>query len=291
MGAHRTVLSRLLGEPVVDLTAVSGGDVCKAFRVETAAGRVCFAKHHSREPRGMFTLEADGLRALRSAAAGALGVPEVLVATEHGAPSAWLVLEWVTPGQSSRQADAAYGRGLAALHQAAPPPVAPVNWLGPFAQRNHPVPTSSSWPDFWWTHRLAPRVETAARSGQLPVALRRRFDVLQARIPELLGTLDPMSLLHGDLWSGNRITDDSGRPWLVDPAVCVGHREVDLAMMALFGGFGAACWEAYGDRWPLAPGHDIRQAVYQLYYQLVHVELFGAAYLQGLEQNLEVVGA
>jgi fructosamine-3-kinase len=286
--SEHAALSDLLGCAVRRATPLSGGEVCAAFAIETADGQTVFAKHHPREPRGMFALEAAGLRALSSS--GSVCTPEVVAVTAPGASSAWLALSLVEVAAPTPEAEARFGRGLTGLHRAPPPPVAAENWLGPFRQRNHPVPTSSTWPTFWWEHRLAPRIRSAQAAGALPVALVARFHKLQPRLPELLATTDPMSLLHGDLWSGNRLTSAEGQPFLIDPAVSVGHREVDLAMMDLFGGFGPACWQAYDAAWPLAPGHERRRAVYQLYYLLVHVELFGASYLRGLSDALHTAG-
>jgi fructosamine-3-kinase len=109
-------------------------------------------------------------------------------------------------------------------------------------------------------------------------------------MPHILAIDEPLSLLHGDLWSGNRITDAHGRPYLIDPAVCVGHREVDLAMMALFGGFGVSCWKAYDEVWPRLPGFDSRRPAYQLYFLLLHVELFGAGYWPDVARALDQLG-
>lgn len=286
----RNALAAVLGAEVVSLRPVSGGDVCHAYQVRTADGGVWFAKHHPHEPSGMFALEAAGLLALRTTASGAVGVPAVRAVTEAGAPSAWLVLEWIDSGRATPAAKAALGRGLAQLHRASPPGVAAKNWLGPLPQSHRPLPRTSDWASFWWRHRLAPRMASAARSGQLPAADRRRLEALEVRLPDLIGTHEPMSLLHGDLWSGNHLIDPSGRPWLIDPAVGLGHREVDLAMMDLFGGFGPPCFEAYAAEWPLRPGASVRRAVYQLYYLLVHVELFGAGYLTGLRACLTTAG-
>jgi len=238
----------------------------------------------------MFALEAEGLRALATTAAGALSVPTVHVATAPHAPSAWLLLDWVVPGPTTPQADAAFGRGLAALHRSPPAPVPSENWLATLRQANHPLPTVGSWPEFWWTHRLAPRLGPQSGSGSLPPALRDRLLRLADRLPQILAIDEPLSLLHGDLWSGNRLTDTRGRPYLIDPAVCVGHREVDLAMMELFGGFGSACWAAYDAVWPRLSGFETRRAVYQLYYLLVHVDLFGASYWPDVARALDQVG-
>ncbi|MBO85223.1 MAG: fructosamine kinase [Deltaproteobacteria bacterium] len=288
--AHRAVLSELLQAPLHKLQPLGGGDICQAWSVHDHHGQTWFAKHHPREPCGMFTLEAEGLEVLRRTAPKGLHIPAVQHATPPGAPSAWLVLEWVAPARSTAASDASLGHGLAMMHRAPPPTVPSENWLGPLKQHNHPPPSASDWPAFWWTQRLEPRLRAIAATRPLPVALHRRLKALPERLPMLLSTDEPMSLLHGDLWSGNRLTTGHGRPCLIDPAVCIGHREVDLAMMHLFGGFDETCWRAYHNVWPLKPGFERRRAAYQMYYLLVHVELFGAGYWSNVSSALDQLG-
>ena len=285
--AHRAVLSELLRAPLRALQPLGGGDICEAWRVDGRSGQTWFAKHHPHEPSGMFALEAAGLDLLRRTVPESLHVPTVAHATPPGAASAWLVLEWVPPSRVTTASETALGHALATMHRSPPPAVPPANWLGPLRQRNHPTPSSGDWPEFWWTRRLEPRLQAIASTGTVPPTLQRRLSTLPDRLAEVLATDEPMSLLHGDLWSGNRLATPSGAPCLIDPAVCIGHREVDLAMMDLFGGFDPACWRAYQDTWPLQPGFEHRRAAYQLYFLLVHVELFGASYWASVARVLD----
>ena len=118
----------------------------------------------------------------------------------------------------------------------------------------------------------------------------RGIERVVARLPALCGPAEPPARLHGDLWSGNRMHDAKGAPVLVDPAVYGGHREIDLAMMRLFGGFDARVFDAYHEAWPLAPGHEERVPLYQLLPLLAHVVLFGAGYVSGVESALTAIG-
>jgi fructosamine-3-kinase len=149
------------------------------------------------------------------------------------------------------------------------------NFIGPLAQENGPA---ASWAEFWRTRRLQPQLEMARRAGRMP-GRAAEWDRLMDRLPELLASAeaDGPSLLHGDLWGGNVLAAVEG-PALIDPAVYRGHREADLAMTELFGGFGADFRAAYQEAWPLQPGYPARRAVYQLWYLLVHVNLFGGGY-------------
>ena len=116
------------------------------------------------------------------------------------------------------------------------------------------------------------------------------FERLFRVLPELVGEAEEPARLHGDLWSGNLHVDEQGAPCLIDPAVYGGHREVDLAMMRLFGGFSARVFSAYDEAFPLAPGHAERVPLYQLYPLLVHVNLFGGSYLDAVRRALSAYG-
>jgi fructosamine-3-kinase len=116
--------------------------------------------------------------------------------------------------------------------------------------------------------------------------MRGGFERLASKLAQLVGPAEPPARLHGDLWGGNLHIDADGAPCLIDPAAYGGHREVDLAMMRLFGGFGESVFRAYEEVWPLGPGHAERIALYQLYPLLVHVNLFGGSYVESVERSL-----
>ncbi|HEV8547695.1 MAG TPA: fructosamine kinase family protein, partial [Polyangiaceae bacterium] len=136
------------------------------------------------------------------------------------------------------------------------------------------------------SERLEPQLRRASDAGRVTAALRRRFEELFARLPELVGPEEPPARLHGDLWGGNLHVDEQGAPCLIDPAAYGGHREVDLAMMRLFGGFSERVFSAYAESFPLAAGHAERTDLYQLYPLLVHVNLFGGGYGASVERAL-----
>lgn len=256
---------------------VGGGCISHGCRVETADGPV-FLKHNAAAPPGMFAAEADGLHALRDAAGEHLRVPAVLARGDgEGDGGGWIALEWLEPAPPHRDHGERLGRGLAAIHRVTGRwGWERDNWIGSLPQETHPA---ASWPAFWRDRRLAPQLDLARRARRLP-ATEAEWERLVDRLPELLaaGDHDGPSLLHGDLWSGNALSTSAG-PALIDPAVYRGHREADLAMAALFGGFDRAFFAAYHEAWPLHPGAEERRAVYQLYYLLVHVNLFGGGYV------------
>jgi fructosamine-3-kinase len=243
---------------VLDASRAAGGDVNRAERMTLADGRDLFVKHRAGAEPGMYAAEAAGLAWL--AEAGALRTP--------------------SPGH-----DEELGRGLAALHLAGAPAfgLAEDNFIGPLAQPNAP---SEDWPEFYGGRRLEPMARAAVEAGELGAGFLARLERLRARLPDLCGPAEPPARLHGDLWGGNAMTDAEGRPVLIDPAAYGGHREVDLAMMRLFGGFGAATFAAYAEGHPLAEGHGDRVELYQLYPVLVHVVLFGGGYARSAERIL-----
>jgi fructosamine-3-kinase len=264
---------------VVRTTApVAGGCISPSFRALLDDGRTVFLKT---APAGaapdLMAAEAISLRAL--AEAGAVRTPEVL-----GEGARWLALEWLEPAVATAGAWAELGSGLARLHRCRAGRYGwpRDNFIGPLPQAND---AASSWSGFWAERRLLPQLERARASFDVPVL--RRFDELLARLPALIGAAEEegASLLHGDLWNGNvHMTADG--PALIDPSSYHGHREVDLAMAELFGGFPAGFHHAYAAEWPLLPGAARRRSVYQLYYLLVHVNLFGGGYVSGTERAL-----
>ena len=266
-------IAHSLGAPMVDAVPVAGGDVNRALRVRTGDGRSVFVKHHPEAPAGMYVSEAEGLRWL--AAAAAVRVPEV-VAVRDELPR-FLALEWIDRGPNAPGHDETLGRGLAALHLSGAPTFGldRDNFIATLPQTNAPETT---WTDFYATRRLLPLSRRLVDAGKLTGRVGAQVERLCARLADLCGPGEPPSRLHGDLWGGNAMTDAHGAPVLIDPAVFGGHREVDLAMMRLFGGFGPRVFAAYGEAAPLAAGHEDRIDLYQLWPLLVHVALFGGGY-------------
>jgi fructosamine-3-kinase len=275
-------LEAALGTRVVRATRLHGGDINDAFALELADERRAFVKTNGAAPAGMFEAEARGLAWL--AQARAVRVPRVL-AVGDGRP-AFLALELVESAPRRRDFDDMLGRALAALHRAAPPGFGldHDNFIGSLPQSNRSHPT---WAEFFRDERLEPQLRLASEGGRLTPTLRGGFERLFSRLAELVGPEEPPARLHGDLWGGNLHVGEDGGPCLIDPAAYAGHREVDLAMMRLFGGFSERVFSAYSEAFPLAAGHAERVRLYQLYPLLVHVNLFGGGYAASVEQALE----
>jgi fructosamine-3-kinase len=273
----------VLGCAVRRRVALGGG----VARVELADGRTVLVKNG---PASAIAAEAAGLRWLR--VPGGPAVPAVLAAGPER-----LVTEFVPPGAADPGGAAAFGRRLAALHAAgapsfgAGPPGGPAQaWIGRARLRNTPQPAdpavsdrdrtgaSPGWARWYAADRLLPYLRQAADAGDLSGAEVRTIERVGDRLPELAGPAEPPARLHGDLWSGNVLWSDGGA-WLIDPAAHGGHRETDLAMLALFGcPHLAVILDAYHESAPLAAGWRSRVPLHQLFPLLVHVVLFGRGY-------------
>jgi fructosamine-3-kinase len=283
--SHPHQLPTFLTHQRVRETTVAGGSICQARRLTLDDGASVFLKflndptddHPERSvPEHFFETEAAGLAWLR--AAGGAPVPEVFAVSPD-----LLLLEWVEPGVATEAAAERFGRDLAATHRAGADAFgAPwLGYIGALGQDNTPAPAATtSWPEWFAGRRLAPYLRRAADRGALSAADIAEVDRVIDGIDRYAPAAEPPARLHGDLWPGNVLCGADGSAWLVDPAAHGGHRETDLAQLALFGG--APHLEriiaAYHEAWPLAEGWRQRVPLHQLHLLLVHAALFGGAY-------------
>jgi fructosamine-3-kinase len=277
----RDAIEQALGAAVTRSEPVSGGDVARSYAVELDDGRRVFAKTHPAAPANFFTTEAAGLSWLREA--GAVAVPEVLAVSDEQPNH--LVLEWIDEGRPRAATERELGDGLARLHRAGAPCFGRED-RRTTGSRGLPNEPTVAWPEFYATNRLLPLARLARDSDALPAATIDALERLAARLADFGAADEPPARLHGDLWAGNRLVDASGRSWLIDPAAHGGHREFDLAMMRLFGGFGAACFEAYEEAFPLADGWPDRVALHQIAPLVVHAIKFGGGYGQAARKAI-----
>ena len=232
----------------------------------------------------MFEKEAQGLELLRST--HTVRVPDVLFTQEQvtDCPQAFILLEYINEpaGRSIIWNPAVLGEQLAALHQSRQPDhaaefgLAEANYLGSSIQPNG---WQSDWLAFFREKRLVHQISLAVENGRLNLNRKRKLDTLCGNLGKWLGsTAHTPALLHGDLWSGNVLSDDKSNPVLIDPAVYYGDREAEIAYTELFGGFSTKFYEAYTSVYPLAPGYEARRDIYNLYHLLNHLNLFGESY-------------
>ncbi len=279
MKALSRLLSQVEGvvrEKVIHAASLTGGDISRAFLLTGESGRRWFLKtnDHPTAPL-MFRREAQGLALL--GAAQVIRTPRVYGCGEDGLGEAFLVLSYVESGPRSPLFWERFGRALAALHgqTSAFFGLAHDNFIGSLPQSNRRHP---QWSAFYAQERLRPQMRLARENGLLEAEAEKQLERLCTRLDDLCPEEAP-ALIHGDLWGGNFLCDTAGEPVLIDPAVAYAHREMDLAMSRLFGGFEPVFYAAYEEVWPLEPGFEQRVAIYQLYYLLVHVNLFGGSYV------------
>jgi fructosamine-3-kinase len=267
-------LAAAAGTAVTASRRAAGGSINDALQVELADGRRAFVKTR-RDPRpGEYAAEAASLAWLGEPEA--VRVPAVIA---HG--ERFLALEWIEPGALDAAGEEALGRGLAAMHAAGADAYGafhdgePQLHIGPLGFDATP---GEDWPAFYAERLVRPLIAPAVERGSLSRSGAGAVGRACDRMAELAGPREPPARLHGDLWSGNVMAGADGRAWLIDPIAYGGHREVDLAMLRLFGGPSPRVLAAYDEAAPLADGHEERVELYQLFPLMVHAVLFGGGY-------------
>lgn len=270
MAGTAALAEKLLGVAVVSTTSVAGGDICTTTRLRLTDGRNAVIKTRPQAPAAFFTTEADSLRRLRDA--GGAPAPEVLAADDE-----CIILEWIEPTKPTPELAEAFGRNLAATHAAGTASFGAERdgYIGLAPLPNRPSPT---WEDFYASRRVMPYVKAAADRGSLSLEQAKIIEQAMKKLPSLTADAEPPALIHGDLWSGNLVWSAEA-VHLIDPAAHGGHRETDLAMLALFGApHLQRIIDAYDEAAPLQDGWTDRIALHQLHPLLVHAMLFGGAY-------------
>ena len=265
-----------LKSPVRRTSFVGGGCIAHATRLDTDDGSF-FLKYGRGAVAQTFSAEAAGLRALRGAESPLL-MPAVLAAEDHiDERPGFLLMEWIEPGSKGDGFWEAFGHGLAVLHRHTAEQYGfdQDNFIGRLPQHNA---WANTWPAFFRLNRLGPQAAMARKAGHWRSAWEPALHTLENRLANLLPEHPPASLLHGDLWSGNFLVTATGWAALIDPAVYYGHREADLAMTELFGGFSDRFYHAYREAWPLESGYEERREIYNLYHLINHLNLFGSSY-------------
>ncbi len=263
-----------LGEKILNITSLSGGCISNAYRITTQDKTNYFLKYNSAVSNDMFTKEANGLNELSKSKA--IRIPEVL---EFGKD--YILLEYINSGNRKNNFSEEFGQRFAKMHKFTSESFGYFddNYIGSNIQKNIPdEQEKDNWVSFYFNKRILFQLQLAEKFGNATEELRREISKLEDRIDQIITTGNKPSLLHGDLWSGNYMIDENGSAVLIDPAVYYGHREADLGMTKLFGGFGAEFYKSYNDTFPLEDGYDYRENIYKLYHVLNHLNLFGGSY-------------
>ncbi|NMH86705.1 fructosamine kinase family protein [Flavivirga algicola] len=269
----RSYVSTLLKESIIKVFSVQGGDISKAYRIDTPKNSYFLKLNGAINAKKMFQSEAHGLQLIRKTST--IKTPKVL-AYDTFEDTAFLLMEFIENKSPSSEDSKNLGLQLAALHKCTSEDfgLGQDNFIGSLAQSNTQHKT---WLDFYIYERLLPQLELAQQKRLLSKnecpSIQKIEDVLES----LFVDIKP-ALLHGDLWSGNYLISKDGTPYLIDPASYYGHYEVDIAMSKLFGGFDTSFYEAYFSNLKSDKNTSARIEIYQFYYLLVHLNLFGHSY-------------
>ena len=269
------------GVKIAGTERVSGGDINEAYKLALTDGTCIFMKSNKKENASFFTAEASGLATI--AQTGAIGTPHVLGGgIDRSIGRSFLLMGFIEGKARIKNYWETFAYELAAIHRTETGIWTVVgifgfignNYIGASSQRNE---VYDNWIPFFRECRLEPQFKKAFH--YFGAEERKKITKLLEKLENILVEPEHPSLLHGDLWSGNVITGDDGKAWLIDPAVYVGHGEADIAMTELFGGFPQIFYDAYKEAAPMQPGYGQRRDLYNLYHLLNHLNLFGQAYL------------
>lgn len=276
-------IESILNEKIISSTSVGGGCIADSRKIATESGKEFFLKSGNMSNR-MFQCEANGLKEL--AKAQCIRIPQVVAVEDD-----FLLLEYIPQGIRSRHFFEDFGRNLAKLHRFQSDKFGfyEDNYIGATSQPNIPDKREEKdWVAFYFNKRLLYQYKLVEINGYVTPRMKNSFSRLESKINSILeGSEEPPCLLHGDLWGGNYLCDEAGEAVLIDPAVYYGHREADLAMTKLFGGFTQDFYDSYNQEYPLSENWQYRENIYKLYHVLNHLNLFGTGYLFEAEQILE----
>ncbi|QNL48647.1 fructosamine kinase family protein [Olivibacter sp. SDN3] len=274
------VLTQLVGNrfSLEKILPISGGDINDCYRIEGKDQSFFMKVNHATKFPNLFVLEREGLRLLKRV--GGAAVPDVLTVGQFN-DDAFLILAWIEKGERTKISQENLGRMVALLHKNTADAFGLDydNYLGSIPQINKQHET---WVGFFIAERLEKQLSRATDNGLIGEELLDKFEKLYPKLPDLFPVEQP-TLLHGDLWNGNYVVGANSSVYLIDPAVYFGHREMDIALTSLFGGFDDAFYDAYQEINPLEKGWQSRLDLYNLYSLLFHANIFGGGYIKQVE--------
>lgn len=279
----RKIIEQRLAVTFLSFRRLSGGDINQVYLCSSAKETfVVKANDSDRFPK-MLEKEAQGLELLHK---GTIRTPKVIDQFDIQ-DRQFLVLEWIEEGLIDGNYWKKFGEDLSNLHQESTTNFGLEynNYIGSLQQEND---QEQSWETFFVERRIRPLVKSAFDKGLLDKGHLEKFEDFYTKFAELIPSEKP-SLLHGDLWSGNLLCGKDGQPVFIDPAVYYGHREMDIAMTFMFGGFDSVYLRTYNEQFPLEKGWEKRLEIHNLYPTLVHLNLFGSSYRRGLERVLNKI--
>lgn len=269
------IIENNTGLKITNSTSLSGGCISDAHKLVTDSGENLFLKYNDDVPENFFIKEAHGLEELNKS--GSIKIPKVIISYKN-----FIVTEFIGKGNSNKKFFSDFGSQFAQMHKTNSESFGfyEDNFIGSNSQLNIPDETQKTdWINFYFDKRLLFQLKLAEKKGFADAELRSCFIQLEKRINSILGGVkEKPSLLHGDLWGGNFLIDETGSACLIDPAVYYGNREADLAMTKLFGGFSSEFYASYNENYPLTEDYLYRENIYKLYHVMNHLNLFGGDY-------------
>ncbi len=265
---------------VINVKPIQGGSINEAYYVQTEEAEY-FMKFHPESPKGFFKSEAIGLRIIKET--GTISVPNYLSYSDQPG-NAFLLLEWIN-GKKVSQTEEIFGQKLAELHQTFGPMhgFKEDTYIGLLPQPNE---LKANWLEYYRDFRLQSQLNQGIENGLIDGQRRQRMETLLGRLDEWIPRFVEPSHLHGDLYNGNWIVGPGGAPYLVDPSFLFGDRHFEIAFSELFGGLPKKFYESYHESFPLREDYEDIKELYQLYYLLAHLNLFGESYGSSVDHIL-----
>lgn len=263
---------------ILNYRSIGGGSINSAYQINTSHGTY-FLKYNTVSYPKMFESEFKGLELM--AGSRSIRIPKPLFYYE-GKSYACLLMEYIESGRKNAEFWKLFAEKLAHMHRSSSDffGLGFDNYMGSLTQSNRKHPY---FVEFFINERLIPQVKLARDDGFLNRQNLRQMDSLYNELENIFPK-EPPALVHGDLWSGNFMNDEKGHPVIMDPAVYYGHREVDIAMTTMFGGFSNDFYDYYNSFFPMETGWQNRMDFYKLYPILIHVNLFGLSYLHDFQR-------
>lgn len=268
---------------IKEMLHISGGDINKAFYVQTT-NQEYFIKANRNVPSHFFRVEAKGLQQIKES--NTIKVPSVFHYDEPKEnEDALLIMEWID-GEKKKDTEERLGSNLAAMHKtyAEAHGFGEDTFIGSLPQPNG---WYDQWVDYYHDARLVAQFNTAAERDRLPIDRKQRMKKLMDRLPKWINHDVKPSLLHGDLWGGNWMCGPGGEPYLIDPSIFYGDHAFELAFTELFGGYSETFYRTYQEHYPLPDHYEDIKPLYQLYYLLAHLNLFGETYGSSVDRILK----
>lgn len=273
-------LEEILNEKVTSNSFVGGGSIADSQKIRTSSGKEYFVKSYSQSKSNILKNEVNGLIEIQKSKS--IKTPQIIYYDDN-----ILILEFIKSGRKNKNFSQLFGIQLTEMHRLKSDKFGfyENNYIGSNHQIN--LPLYSNWTDFYWENRLLYQFKLAEKHGYVNSDFRKLFNQFESVYRNIIeGTEEEPSLIHGDLWGGNYLVDEFGNPVLIDPAVYYGHREAELGMTILFGGFDSDFYSAYNEAYPLFDGWKERLDIYKLYHVMNHLNLFGSGYLN---QTLSII--